>query len=308
MNEFEIKEILKEQKDFLEQLGTKEKFWFNDNGIKKLFKIGRENTGEDWVEVVVSEICSLLDIPHAKYEFACYQGKQGTITTNIVPQGGRLVHGNELLAKVYKKIDVDYEENIFYKVRKHNLQVISLLLSHSSLEIKPAFDIERYEKLNTAFDMFIGYVVLDCLISNQDRHHENWAIIVYDKLIFLSPTYDHASGLGSKETDARKCERVYTRDNNFTVEAFVNKAKTAFYDKGKVLKTIDAVKLCAKENKDSTMYWLNKIDNLRIQDVLDIFRKIPKELISKISIEFAIKMLEINKKRLMQLKKELEDE
>ena len=62
------------------------------------------------------------------------------------------------------------------------------------------------------------------------------------------------------------------------------------------------------KTKANIIKMLNKIDNLRIQDVLDIFRKIPKELISEISIEFAIKMLEINKKRLMQLKKELEDE
>jgi hypothetical protein len=308
MKNFEIKEILKGQKDSLEQLGTKEKFWFDEDEVKKLFKVGRPNTGEDWVEVVVSKICSLIDIPHAEYEFASYQGKQGTVTTNIVPQGGRLVHGNELLAKVYKKFDVEYKEDTFYKVREHNLQVIRLLLGHTSLKIKVALDVEMYKCLDTAFDMFIGYIILDCLISNQDRHHENWAVIVYDKVVYLSPTYDHASGLGSKETDNRKYERISTKDKNFTVEAFVKKAKTAFYDKGKILKTIDAVKLCAKENKTSTIFWLNKIDSLDIDDVIDIFEKIPKELISEISIEFAIKMLEINKKRLMQLKKELEDE
>lgn len=38
-----------ESKDEIEQLGTKEKYWIYDaiTNEKKLFKIGRENTGED---------------------------------------------------------------------------------------------------------------------------------------------------------------------------------------------------------------------------------------------------------------------
>lgn len=306
MKEFEIREILKEQKDSLEQLGTKEKFWFVDDGVKKLFKRGRPNTGEDWVEVVVSEICKILDIPHAKYEFATYENKNGTITTNIVPDGGRLVHGNELLAKVYKKINVEYEQDTFYKVRNHNLQVVALLMQYPNLKV--SLDIEKYDTFNNAFEMFIGYIVLDCLVSNQDRHHENWGIIAYGKNLFLSPTYDHASGLGSKERDERKEERLNTRNQAFTVGAFVRKAKTAFYDKGKILKTINSVKLCAKLDKKATLYWLDKVENLNLDDIIEIFNRIPKDLISEISIKFALKMLEENKKRLLDLKEELENE
>lgn len=304
MKEFKILKISKEQKDSLEQLGTKEKFWFIEDGVKKLFKIGRPNTGEDWVEVVVSEICEILDIPHAKYDFACYEDKIGTVTTNIVPLGGRLIHGNELLAKVYKKFDLEYEQDTFYKVRKHMLPLIALLMKN----LKPAFDTDKHGHFPNAFGMFIGYIILDCLISNQDRHHENWGIILYGEEIFLAPTYDHASGLGSKEQDAVKKNRLYTNDNNFTVDAFVAKAKTAFYDRGKILKTIDSVKICGKEDKDSTLYWLKKIENIDIKDIMRIFEKIPKDLISEISVEFALEMIKKNKKRLVDYKKDLENE
>jgi len=47
-----------ESKDEVEQLGTKEKYWIYDTKTneKKLFKIGRENTGENWIEAnVVNE-------------------------------------------------------------------------------------------------------------------------------------------------------------------------------------------------------------------------------------------------------------
>ena len=59
-------------------------------------------------------------------------------------------------------------------------------------------------ELNTAFDVFISYIMLDCLISNPDRHHENWGFIVYDNEVYLSLTYDHASGLGCREPEHKK--------------------------------------------------------------------------------------------------------
>jgi hypothetical protein len=49
-----------------EQLGTKRKFWFqNDVFFDFLFKEGRPDSGEDWAEKVASELCNLLDLPHA---------------------------------------------------------------------------------------------------------------------------------------------------------------------------------------------------------------------------------------------------
>ena len=61
--------------DILEQLGTKPKFWFSDAELNRyLFKLnrteGEDATGEDWSEKVVSELCELLGLPHAHYEFA----------------------------------------------------------------------------------------------------------------------------------------------------------------------------------------------------------------------------------------------
>ncbi len=43
-----------ESKNEIEQLGTKEKYWIYDEKekVKKLFKIGRENTGKDCAEVL----------------------------------------------------------------------------------------------------------------------------------------------------------------------------------------------------------------------------------------------------------------
>jgi len=75
---FPIIEVPADSANQLEQLGTKSKFWYTDDQNRRmLFKIGRPNTGENWAEKVSCEICSLLNIPHAHYEFAQCQEAKG---------------------------------------------------------------------------------------------------------------------------------------------------------------------------------------------------------------------------------------
>jgi hypothetical protein len=72
----------------IEPLGTKEKFWFYDeqDRVRKLFKIGRSGTGENWAEKVTSELAHLLNIPCASYDFAIWNDKKGVVSSSFVPQ------------------------------------------------------------------------------------------------------------------------------------------------------------------------------------------------------------------------------
>jgi len=307
MNDFNIISISENEIDSIEQLGTKYKFWFKKDDIDSLFKRGRENTGENWVEVVVSKIFEQLNIPHANYYFAEFGDNIGTVCETFVPAGARLTHGNELLARAYERIEEDYDITSYYRVRKYNLRLIILILN--DIKLLPAFDLIAHDYCESASDMFIGYIIMDCLISNQDRHHENWGLIRYGNTIFLAPSYDHASGLGSKVSDEDKEKRLKTKDLQFNVASFVKKAKTPFYDnKGKILKTIDSVKLCGKINKKTTIMWLEKIETLDINEIERGFLQIPTDLMSDISKVFAIKMLNENMKRLAIFKEELLNE
>ena len=83
----------------IEQLGTRSKFWFFKDGKPHLFKVGRPGTGENWSEKIACELCELLKIPHASYELAVWRDIKGVLSPSFVPEGGRLVLGNELLSK-----------------------------------------------------------------------------------------------------------------------------------------------------------------------------------------------------------------
>ncbi|MBW4687211.1 MAG: hypothetical protein KME40_19400 [Komarekiella atlantica HA4396-MV6] len=85
-----------------EDLGTKEKFWFRYQDCRYLYKKARPNTGEDWAEKIVSELCELLRLPHADYELAIYNSNNGVISPSFLPlqEGGILTLGNEILARI----------------------------------------------------------------------------------------------------------------------------------------------------------------------------------------------------------------
>jgi hypothetical protein len=282
-------------KSEIEQLGTKEKFWVNDvkKGCKQLFKIGRENTGENWAEKVACELAKLIELPHAQYELAKFEDKIGTISDSFVPNNSRFIHGNELLAK----IDREYPADQFYRVRDYKLEIVLNLVRL----------MERNNSIMGSLNQFIGYIVFDCLIANQDRHHENWGYLIDETgNVTLAPTYDHAAGFGCKVSAEDAKKRVETNDMKFTVESFCRRAKTPFYNKDeKKVSTYDACRIAAKFDKDAFCDWVDRVSEIQVKDLENIFEQIPSEWIKKDIITFSIRVIQVNQKRLVALKEEV---
>jgi len=283
--------------DQLEQLGTKSKFWYADGNRRMLFKVGRPNTGENWAEKVACEICKLLGLPHAHYEFATWGDKKGVITQSFVPPDARLILGNELLAHLIK----DYDDSIRYGLRQHTVRRVMVVLSSPIVKLPinwhtPGLIFEK------AADVFVGYLLLDVLISNQDRHHENWGLVIMGENVHLAPTFDHASSLGRNETDNNRHNRLKTKDRGNSVEEFVKRAKSALYDtptNAKALTTLEAFEEAFKIRPDACRYWLETLCGINNNAYFEIFAQIPEGEISEIGIEFALKRLECNTNRLL---------
>lgn len=232
-------------------------------------------------------------MPVAKYEFANYKDSLGTVSTSIVLDNEQLIHGNEFLAE----IDNNYPVNKYYKVKEYRLDTVAKIVS--------VID-EQFPNLNSLVS-FIGYIVFDCLIANQDRHHENWGFILKQQgKLSLAPSYDHAAGFGCREPDARIAERLATKDKNFTVAAYCQRAKTPFYDKqSQRLGTLEACKLLGSNYPYQLCYWLQKLAAIDANDIRNIFARIPNEFISEQQRLFAQAILKENMKRLAGLRKEI---
>ncbi len=293
--------------DKVEQLGTKEKFWFytKDDNVSRLCKFGRLGTGENWAEKIASEIAELLTMPCAKYDFAMYMERECVISTSFVPEYFRLIHGNELLVNLINK---HYPKNQRYKVTEYKLTAVEKIFRDLKGVINLPLDYEKHASVEFAMDMFISYLMLDCLISNQDRHHENWGIIFDSKnqKYYLTPTYDHASSLGCRVSDEERKKRLTTTDKRYAVSAFVKRAKTPIYNnKLEKLNTLDAFLKLARKNKASANYWINKLDNITDDSLGKIFDRVPDHLISCTAAEFAVSIIKENKSRLMKAKEKL---
>lgn len=274
-----------------EQMGGKLKEWvtFTLDGqeTRILFKEGRPDTGENWAEKVTSELAALIELPHARYEFAYREQKYCVISPKFLNEGEILLAGNQLI----EGFDVSKK----FKNLTHTLNNILCALKKNNVLLPSVY--EKHAVIKNAQDLFIGYLCFDAWIANTDRHDENWAIIVSSNIYTLAPTFDHASSLGRNENDENRIKRMTTKDKGFSVNAYVRRASTPIYDKdGNKLNTISVVEACKKYNSEATGFWIKKILNVmsEIQSVRLIFDRVPDELISEPAREFAIEMLKQN--------------
>lgn len=303
---FKIYTINEDQVGSYEQLGTKPKFWFqNDDNKSYLFKESRQGSGEHWAEKVACELCGLLDLPHAKYELAMFDGKKGTICPNFVPDGAQLIHGNQLLQNRKKNKSVTK----FYHVKEHKLNLVlrTILLSRA----KPPIEWEDTSRIRRGIDIFVGYLMLDAWIANQDRHHENWGLIyTKNKEIHLAPTFDHASSLGRNESDKRRKHKLTHkgRDGRPLICSYVERAYSAFYSSkdSKRLSTMKAFEGSARRNPVAGNFWINRLQSISDRDIKRIFESIPKTEISKAAVEFAMEMLRLNSNKLLEIGKTIQ--
>jgi len=145
--------------------------------------------------------------------------------------------------------------------------------------------------------------MLDALVSNQDRHHENWGVILLpEQGVSFAPTFDHASSLGRNESDQTRAERLTTSDRGRSMAAYVDRAKSAFLatpSSSKPLRTLEAFREAAKIRPDAADYWLTKLAELDPENSMAILAEIPDAEISATAREFARRMLEINAERIL---------
>lgn len=303
---FRIHRVNRENQQALEQLGSKSKFWFHDNDRRMLFKAEERGTGEDWAEKVACHLCKLLGLPHVHYELAkLYEGDRylqpGVICETCSPAPLSLVLGNQLLLEHDPNYPVFGRQK--FKVRAHTVQAVAeviLDLSPPSADWMASIP----AGIETALDVFVGYMMLDAWIANQDRHHENWAAIRDDELR-LAPTFDHGASLARLLTDEERSRRLKTRDQNFTVEFFARRASSAFYNQSTdsdPLGTVEAFVAFARLAPAAARIWLDRMAGIPAESVHSILDEVPNERMSNITKEFTRKLLRINQERLLQEK------
>jgi len=286
----------------LEQLGNKPKYWYRDGDRRMMFKAEFRGTGEDWAERVACEICLQLGIPHVHYELAYdeYQKLPGVICENVAAKPYSLILGNQLLLERDPDYPADQEHR--YKVSEHT--VAAVLSVVAKLELPPEDSCQQLpEGISTALGVFVGYVMLDALVANQDRHHQNWGAVRRSTITRLAPSFDHGAGLARNEPDLKRSRRLDSGDADRQIAIYANKARSAFYQNAgdrRTLTTHDAFAEFSKYDPKAASAWISQLETVSADFLQGIVNRIPDSRISEVGKAFTIRLLEKNRSTLLQ--------
>lgn len=200
-----------------------------------------------------------------------------------------LVHGNELLA------DAGVVPQYAHDRAGYTVDAVARALSR----VDPPVGLEE---LPQAFDWFAGYLVLDALIGNTDRHQDNWATIRSRAGRRLAPSFDHASSLGFLLSDAERDERLTTPDRQYSVEAYAARARSKFDGRPSPLDA--AVEGLLLATATAQVHWKEVVSSA--PDFADIFVGIPEERMSPAAKQFARALYQANLTSLSYLLRRME--
>lgn len=288
-----------------EPLGTKDKFWFDDaaSGRNGLFKRTRPETGEDWAECVVADVAAALGLPHADYDLALHRGERGVVSWNFLTGDQLLLHGNEILGRS----DHSYDGASGPAVSRRNpYHTVRRVLGACSIvtAVPPAAD----AAIARGDDTMVGYLLLDALVCNTDRHHENWAWVVDPeaRLAYLAPTFDHGSSLGRNESDEKRLRRLRSRDQGFTVRAYALRAKSGLFGgstgdrEPAQLRAMDAFRAAARLRPAAARCWLKRLEVVDDEELRRIARRVPRSVGSEVVSDFAGTMMSCTRADLLK--------
>lgn len=300
---FPIIRVPDDAAEITEQLGTKYKFWYEDDQMgRALFKEGRPNTGENWAERLAAELALVIGLPHAYYELAMFRDRQGVTSKSFVPEGGRLIHGNELIGGV--GTETDNADKKYYRDRSHT---VSRVFSYFRAvhDVRPPVDFDPFGHVELAVDVLVGYLMFDAWIANQDRHNQNWGLVRgFGNEVHLAPSFDHGSSMGRNETDAKRLQILTTRDRNQQISAYVKRAASALYppmagEKTKPLSTVEAFAYGAKLRPHAAASWLDRLRAVTPQFIASLVGLIPPTHATDVTKEFTSQLLCANRARLL---------
>lgn len=282
--------------ELIEQLGSKPKFWFRwgDDEQPWLFKFAREGTGEHWAEKIAAELAVIIDLPAARVELAEFTSKPGLASRSFVrrKEGFDLVHGDELLAGHV----IGYDRNKVFRQSSHSISNIVQAISAVFPEAGAR---------ETQLTRFAGLMVLDALIGNTDRHHQNWGILHRSKPDGsaeheVAPSFDHASALG-RNVPAEERER---RLRDHTVLNYVRKGRGGIFwksDDAKGANPLELVELAARSWPEYFRPWLARIHALAEADFAVIVDRVPDVWMDTSQKKFCLALLHATSSALKKL-------
>ena len=143
---------------------------------------------------------------------------------------------------------------------------------------------------------FAGYVVLDALIGNTDRHHENWGLLIQRAESgprgLLAPTFDHASSLGRELRDDKRRALLENR----TVDRYAERARGAVFWEDTRRYGPSPLELVRSARPEFRELFVDPIFKLRLNRAAleGVIRRVPDNWMSPTAKDFSVALLNYN--------------
>ena len=295
---FEVPETGIDPEDELERLGSKTKFWFRRGaGVRCLFKYPRRDFGEHWAEKIAAEVAELIGVRCAEVQLARFGGELGTLSPAFAEPEWLRMHGNEVMTEAIPEYDGTRNTGR----GDHNIKNILLAVSRWA---------ERHGlEPQAVLAELASYVILDGLIGNTDRHHENWMFFYHPERgsYQLAPSYDHGSSLGRELQDvSRRVSRSRTdilasaRVLNYLLGGGSPRGVYIRSSSRRAPPPLVTAKLVCRWQPDAVRPWLERLEataDCRFRNVID---RIPEEFMSPGARDFAHRILTISRTELLR--------
>ena len=305
-DKYRVIEVRKEWQSSEEEMGSKTKFWYcNPSHPHRhwLFKYPQENTGQHWAEKIAAEIAAILDIDHARVELATANDIRGSVTESFAVDGWELYHGNQLL----KKSIFNYDPDLRFRQSSHTLSNIWQVMENLFLsgEVETFEDVALSNETTThAKSLITEFIVLDALIANTDRHHENWGIlrrfIGDDWEGHVAPSFDHASSLGRELLDSHRARLIAER----RVGNYVEKGRGGIYyselDR-RGPSPLELVRRAAQDYRNLLQPALSKLRRIDSGVLAEVIDRVPENWMSEAARAFALALMCYTHRQLEEL-------
>lgn len=283
-----------------EEMGSKRKGWVRvpNDSERWLFKYARfsngQVTGEHWAEKVAAEVAELLVISHARVELATLDSALGCISrrfSELNKSGAELIHGNDLLSGAV----LGYDRTKQFRQSDHTVENILAAIANV---------LTNADEQAAAFRQMAGYLILDAIILNTDRHHENWAIIRVmhqDGQVSheMAPTFDHASSLGRNEPPD-KLATWLSETGRPAWYAARSRCQGGIYLRSSDSHGANPLKLLelvARKWPDYFTPWLTNLENVTEEALCDTVERVPVETMVQAQRDFAKALLQVTYRR-----------
>ena len=280
-----------------ETSGAEAKFWLEEPGtqvrwlLKSVTVKAGHVHGEDWAEKAASHLGRLLGVPCARVELAVWREDPGCISKSLRPRSYQMQPGRAQLERCNAPGYVHQSKGKDHP--GHSIGNIHAALAGA--KPPPGRDLPFKA---TAFDVFAGYVLFDAWIANQDRHDNNWSVLIPGTATAAGPTrlsgsYDHASSLAFGMQDTRR--EMLLRERGGVERWCARGIASRLEDRpGLVDAAVTALELASSEART---YWPRQLEQVRDDDVARVLARVPR--MSDAARTFAGRVLEVNRRRVL---------